>query len=120
MATQRNYRPSIKWTEAEENILLECIGENPTNLKACFLAASRRLPVRSARACRRGGGRGGACSSHWYTVMAGKEDVVEKLTIGRSTVVRNKTRLDEKTEITHKKSIVSAVWNAILNALFRQ
>lgn len=106
--SQRNTRPNIKWTEAEENILLECIGENPTNLSACFLAASRRLPVRSAS----------ACSSHWYSKMAGNENIIGKLTIGRSTVVRNKVRLDDKTSITHKKSIVRGVWQAIINTIF--
>ena len=96
------------WTAAEEEILLDEIGKNPTNMKACFIAASTQLPLRSAS----------ACSSHWYTSLIHKEDVVGKLTIGRSTVIKNRTRLNKETEQKNKTSIVITVWKAICEAIF--
>ena len=106
--TIRTHRTGPKWTTAEDEILLDCIGENPTNLKASFLAASERLPIRSA----------GACSQRWYSTLAKRDNVIGKLTIGRTTVVRNKSRLTPEYEPTHKKSIIRAIWELIIARIY--
>lgn len=103
--TRRN---NIKWTAAEENIIIDEIGKNPTNLKACFMAAAELLPVRSYY----------ACANHWYTKMAGRDDVIGRLTIGRHVTVRNKVRLKPEQEVTHKSEHPQGLWKRIVKLLF--
>lgn len=101
-------RPRIKWTAEEEDILIDEIGKNPTNLKACFLAAAELLPIRSYW----------ACANHWYAKMAGREDVVGKLTVGRYTTVRNKTRLNAEQHQTHVSLHGRNIWQRLIKLLF--
>lgn len=104
-------RPAApRWTDEEEEIILDEIGKSPTNVKIALLAAAEKLPARTFY----------ACSGHWYTKMANREDVIGKLTIGRYTTVVNKTRLKPEQTNTHKKSLSKAVWDAIVGFIFRR
>lgn len=97
-----------KWTVAEEEIILDEIGKSPTNIKVALVAAAERLPVRTYN----------GCNSHWYTRMAGRDDVIGRLTIGRTVTVRNKTRLKPEQEITHKTQHPVGLWKRIVKLLF--
>ena len=98
---QRTHYP--KWTEGEEEILLEEIGKNPTNLKACFMATAEII-----------GRTPGAISNRYYTKIL-KSDKIAVLTLGRHAVVKNKKRLKEsESPIT----ILKTVWNKIVKLLF--
>lgn len=97
-------RHNPKWTAGEEDILLDEIGKNPTNLKACFLAASEVIGRTPA-----------ACSNYYYSKMAKNPDVIAYLTIGRTSVVTNKKRLKADQQPT---SILRSSWNFIVNLLF--
>lgn len=98
-----NRRSAPKWTPEEEDILIDEIGKNPTNLAACFLACSRVIN-RSA----------GACSSHWYTKMVNSENPA-LLTIGRTSVIKNRKRLKEG---QHPTGILRSSWNFIIDLIF--
>ena len=111
--TRRNarteHRPQApKWTAEEEEIILEEIGKSPTNIKVALIAAAERLPIRSFY----------GCTSHWYTRMANRDDVVGRLTIGRTVTVRNKIRLKPEQEATHKTRHTGNIWSYIINVLF--
>ena len=97
-----------KWTAAEEDILLEEIGKSPNNITVAMFAAAERLPVRSYN----------ACSGHWYTKMAGRDDVIGKLIVGRTTTIRNKTRLKPEQTLTHKTEHPQGIWKRIVKLLF--
>lgn len=101
------HRTGPKWTHKEDEILIDCIGYNPTNLKASFLAASVRLPIRTPA----------ACSQRWYSTLAKREDIVAKVTVGRHVAVKNKIRLTPETEETHKVGLLRNAWLIILRAL---
>ena len=106
---QREQRQSApKWTAAEEEIILDEIGKSPTNIKVALIAAAERLPVRTYY----------GCANHWYTKMANRDDVVGRLTIGRTVTVRNKTRLKPEQETTHKTRHTGNIWNYIISVLF--
>lgn len=106
--TNGTRRTNIKWTAEEEDIIIDEIGKNPTNLKACFMAAAELLPIRSYY----------ACANHWYSKMAGRNDVVGKLTVGRYTTVRNKTRLKADQYQTHTESYGRNIWQKLIKLLF--
>lgn len=106
---QAEHRPQYpKWTVDEEDVILEEIGKSPTNIKVALIAAAERLPVRTYY----------ACANHWYAKMANRDDVMGKLTIGRTVTVRNKTRIKPEQEATHKTRHTSNIWNFILSVLF--
>lgn len=102
------HRQSPKWTAEEEEIILDEIGKNPTNVKVALLAAAERLPIRSFY----------ACSGHWYSKMANREDIIGKITVGRYATVRNKTRLKAEQVDSHKKEHTRNIWNYIISVLF--
>jgi len=102
--TSRNAR----WTPDEEEVILDEIGKSPTNVKVALLAAAERLPIRTYT----------GCASHWYGKMANRDDVVGKLTIGRTVAVRNKTRLKPEQMESHKKEHKRSAWRFILDLLF--
>lgn len=103
-------RPAApKWTAEEEEIIIDEIGKSPTNISVAMFAAAQRLPARTQS----------ACSGHWYTKMAGRDDVIGRLTIGRYSAVRNKVRLKPEQVETHVKSFTKAVWDGIIGFLFR-
>lgn len=105
-ARSRNGR-LIRWTPAEEQVLIDAIGQNPTCLKAAFLAASMNLTRTPS-----------ACSYHWYKHMANRDDVIAKLTIGNGVVIKNKTvKVAENSDL--RKSIVRGIWERICNLLYR-
>lgn len=97
-----------KWTAEEEEIILDEIGKSPTNVKVALIAAAERLPVRSFY----------ACSNHWYAKMANRDDVLGRLTIGRTVTVRNKTRLKPEQEVSHKSEHPQGLWKRIVKLLF--
>lgn len=97
-----------KWTAQEEEIILDEIGKNPTNIKVALIAAAERLPVRTYN----------GCNSHWYTKMANRDDMMGKLTIGRTVTVRNKTRLKPEQEVSHKSEHPQGLWKRIIKLLF--
>lgn len=103
------HRQAPKWTAEEEDIILDEIGKSPTNIKIALLAAAERLPVRTYY----------ACANHWYEKMAGREDVVGRVTIGRHTSVKNKTRIKPEQNESYKKPHTRNIWNRILSILFR-
>ena len=106
---QREHRSAApKWTAEEEEIILDEIGKSPTNIKVALLAAAERLPVRTYN----------GCNSHWYTKMANRDDVVGKLTIGRTVTVRNKTRLKPEQETNHKSEHTQSIWRRLIEMLF--
>jgi len=105
---RRRGRQNPKWTTAEEEIILDEIGKSPTNLKVAFFAAAERLPLRSH--C--------ACSNHWYAHMANRDDIIGRLTIGRTVTVRNKTRVKPEQEFTHKSEHPQGLWKRIVKILF--
>lgn len=103
---QRQSAP--KWTAAEEEIILDEIGKSPTNIKVALIAAAEKLPVRSYY----------ACQNHWYSKMANRDDVMGRLTIGRTVTVRNKTRLKPEQEASHKSEHPQGLWKRIVKLLF--
>lgn len=106
---QREQRQSApKWTAAEEEIILDEIGKSPTNIKVALLAAAEKLPVRTYY----------GCANHWYSKMANRDDVIGRLTIGRTVTVRNKTRLKPEQETTHKSQHPQGLWKRIVKFLF--
>lgn len=107
-AQEGQRRTNPKWTHAEEEIILDEIGKSPTNIKVALIAAAERLPVRSFY----------ACSNHWYAKMANRDDVMGRLTIGRTITVRNKTRLKPEQEATHKTEHPQGLWKRIVKLLF--
>ncbi len=92
------------WTVAEEDIVMEEIGKNPTNLTACFFMASQ-LINRSP----------GAISNHYYGKMIDNPNCVAKLTIGRTACVKNRTRLKFGEQ---PKSILRSSWDFIISLIF--
>ncbi len=103
-------RPAApKWTAEEEEIILDEIGKSPTNVKIALLAAAEKLPARTFY----------ACSNHWYSKMANRGDIIGKLTVGRYTTIKNKTRLKPEQAESHKKAHSKTVWDAIVGFLFR-
>ena len=107
-ASNATRTPAPKWTAEEEEVILDEIGNSPTNLKVAFIAAATRLPVRTYY----------GCANHWYSKMANRDDVVAKLTIGRNVTVRNKTILKQEQEATHKTRHARNLWDSIINLLF--
>jgi len=106
---QREQRQSApKWTAAEEEIILDEIGKSPTNIKVALIAAAERLPVRTYY----------GCANHWYSKMASRDDVIGRLTIGRTVTVRNKTRLKPEQEVSHKSEHPQGLWKRIVKLLF--
>lgn len=102
--TRRTERSIRRWTTEDEDILIDEIGKNPTNMKACFLAASTRIQRTPS-----------AISSHWYGYMAKRSDVCAKLTIGRHAYVKNKARLKSGEE---PKGIVRSIFDSLLRLIF--
>ena len=106
---QREQRQSApKWTATEEEIILDEIGKSPTNIKVALIAAAERLPVRTYY----------GCANHWYAKMANRDDVIGRLTIGRTVTVRNKTRLKPEQEVSHKSEHPQGLWKRIIKLLF--
>lgn len=106
---QREQRQSApKWTAAEEEIILDEIGKSPTNIKVALIAAAEKLPVRTYY----------GCANHWYSKMANRDDVMGRLTIGRTVTVRNKTRLKPEQEVSHKSEHPQGLWKRIIKLLF--
>ena len=103
---QRTQAP--KWTAEEEEIILDEIGKSPTNIKVALLAAAEKLPVRTYY----------GCANHWYSKMANRNDVMGRLTIGRTVTVRNKTRLKPEQEVSHKSEHPQGLWKRIIKLLF--
>lgn len=107
MSNRRSQRPPArKWTEEEEQILLDEIGRNPINFRMCFVAAAtriRRTPT--------------ACASHWYSYLSQstKKNKTGLITIGRHTAVRNKKRFKEGLP-THP--VREGIFNHLLDLLF--
>lgn len=108
-SNSRNQRRGriIRWTSSEEQVLIDAIGQNPTCLKAAFLAASTSLTRTPA-----------ACSYHWYKHMAMRDDVVAKLTIGNGVVIKNKTVKVHEDSVL-RKNIVRGIWERICNLIYR-
>ena len=81
--TANRTRPVRKWSEAEDSVLIQAIGENPLNLRMCFIVASSRTGRSPA-----------ACANRWYTKLANspKRRHTALITIGGSAAVRNKKR----------------------------
>jgi hypothetical protein len=107
-AQREQRQPAPKWTAAEEEIILDEIGKSPTNIKVALIAAAERLPVRTYY----------GCANHWYSKMANRDDVIGKLTIGRTVTVRNKTRLKPEQEVSHKSEHPRGLWKRIVKLLF--
>ena len=106
---QREQRQSApKWTAVEEEIILDEIGKSPTNIKVALIAAAEKLPVRTYY----------GCANHWYSKMANRDDVIGRLTIGRTVTVRNKTRLKPEQEVSHKSEHPQGLWKRIVELLF--
>ena len=99
---KRNAYP--RWTEGEEEILIDEIGKNPTNLKACFVATAEII-----------GRTPGAISNHYYTKTA-KSDKVSFITMGRTSVVKNKKRLKEGEQPTR---ILKRFWDRVIKSIFK-
>lgn len=87
MARTSNPRPAPpRWTDEEDQVLIENIGRNPLNLRMCFLATStsiRRSPS--------------ACASRWYGTLSksNHKEHTAVVTIGRHVAVRNRKRFKE-------------------------
>ena len=106
---QREQRQSApKWTAVEEEIILDEIGKSPTNIKVALIAAAEKLPVRTYY----------GCANHWYSKLANRDDVIGRLTIGRTVTVRNKTRLKPEQEVSHKSEHPQGLWKRIVKLLF--
>lgn len=105
MAKKKVKKQCLRWTTGEEDIVLEEIGKNPTNLSSCFFMASEIIGRSPA-----------AISNHYYTKMVNDPDVVALLTIGRTSFVKNRKRLkpDEK-----PVTIFKSIWNTIIKLLFK-
>lgn len=86
----RNPRPAPpKWTEEEDQILIENIGKNPLNLRMCFIVTSTRIRRTPA-----------ACAARWYGTLAksNRKEHTAVVTIGRHQAVRNRKRFKEGME----------------------
>ena len=77
------------WTPEEDQILIENIGQNPLNLKMCFISTStliRRSPS--------------ACASRWYSTLSKSQNKEHTgiITMGKHMAVRNRKRFKEGME----------------------
>lgn len=107
MPTTTNYRnPARRWTDEEDQILINKIGENPLNLRMCFMATAtlvRRSPA--------------ACASRWYGHLQ-KSDLKEHtaiITMGKHIAIRNKKKF--KLGMTMHQ-IPEGIFMRIVNYLF--
>ena len=105
---EQRRHPAPKWTAAEEEVILDEIGKSPNNIKVALIAAAEKLPMRTYY----------GCANRWYSKMANRDDVVGRLTIGRTVTIRNKTRLKPEQETTHKTRHTNNIWNYIISVLF--
>lgn len=95
-----------RWTEEEDQTLLNKIGENPLNMRACFLACSEVL-----------GRTPGACSNRWYSVLCKSDEIRHTaiLTLGRSSAIRNRKRMNGNVRIF---SLLRSSWDFIISLIF--
>ena len=107
MTRQTRQRPPVrKWTEEDDQVLIDEIGKNPLSMKQCFLAASERL-----------GRTPGACAARWYSYLSNSTAVKHTavLTLGRYTAVRNKKRMTPRVYLF---SILRNTWDSIIRLIF--
>lgn len=98
--------PIRKWTQEEEEILLDEIGKNPINLRMCFVAAATKIHRTP-----------NACASHWYSYLSQstKKSKTGLITIGRHIAVRNKKRFREGMRM---ETLCDGVFSHLLNLVF--
>lgn len=68
-----------KWTEEEEELLLQSVKNNPQNLSRCFLSVAQNIDRTS-----------GAVANHWYTVVSKKPDVTCFFTASSKHLSKNR------------------------------
>lgn len=109
MSTNNNRNHSARrWSEEEDQILINKIGENPLNLRMCFIAASvslRRSPA--------------ACSTRWYNHLQKSErkEHTAILTMGKHIAIRNRRRF--KPDLP-KYELRAGIFSRIVDYLFSE
>lgn len=68
------------WTKGEEEILIQCIQNNPHNIKEACDVASSKLTERTPK----------ACQQHWYYSILKKDTKITFLSIGHNSFYKNR------------------------------
>lgn len=68
-----------KWTEEEDNLLLNQVKTSPQNLSRCFIAVARNVDRTPS-----------AVANHWYTVVSKKPDTTCFFTASSKHLSRNR------------------------------
>lgn len=107
MARRTSQRPApLKWTDEEDQILIENIGRNPLNLRMCFITVStliRRTPS--------------ACASRWYGTLSksNRKEHTAIITMGRHVAVRNRKRFKEGMDMIN---LTAGFFQRVLDSLY--
>lgn len=92
-----------KWTDEENNILVQAITANPHNIKEACRCATTKLEGRTSIACYR----------HWYQAIAPTNNPTKSgisfMTIGSKTIYKN--RKNSKNSIVQPEK--STLWTKI-------
>lgn len=102
MATRR------RWTNEENNILVQAITANPHNIKEACRHAATKLEGRTIV----------ACSTHWYRESSSMNNTtklgVSFMTVGSKTIYKNRKNNSENSKI---KPQSFTLWSKIKNFL---
>lgn len=95
-----------RWTDEENNILVQAITANPHNIKEACRYAATKLEGRTSNACYR----------HWYQVIAPANNPtklgVSFLAVGPKTIYKNR-----KNSISKVKPEKYTLWKKIIKLL---
>lgn len=92
-----------RWTDEENNILVQAITANPNNIKETCRYASKQLKNRSEK----------ACSLHWYKVLSPKNDTTKTgitfMTISSKAICNNRKNGNSISLQTKKSTIIDKI-----------
>lgn len=102
--SRRNSELRPKWSEIDDNVLLEKVKENPSNLKAAFIATSAII-----------GRTPSACATRWYNHVSKEPNKTNTCFVTVSKKAYGRNRKNCKNEFTHAQK---SKWRRILEILF--
>ena len=97
-----------KWTEEEEQVIIDELIKNPENITECFFEVSKKIDRTP-----------GAINNHWYTVVSRKPGVNVYGTLSHNNYARNR-KLGQG--VKNKKGkrgvpITPSFWNRFINMI---
>ena len=111
---QRENRRFKRWTSEEDNIIIKCIEEDPSNI----VRATRRASLELGRSS-------GSVRNRWYTVIAPPNRSIKDntvfATIGRNQFNPNRKIYSDNRSNRKQHPILKedSLWHRIKNLLFR-